>query len=273
MAMMKERMQELEEISIECNNLKQIVQDHVEASIAGLTEFSTFSSIVQTLISTQSDRLEILSQMSGCWSRNSMEQTHVMPSSTLLRDCNTGYPDVPSEDAMWDHARMPNNDVRIIMRFNVDKMEYSVGREPVHAIHVECIGDSKVQDSKGNLVETRETYFLKKDLLRAINKCLPAFLSKKDLTGLIKSKPRAFNTDRATLARVEWTSSDSLSDLWLPKLKAFAASNPSRGLAFIHKCHIAEILQSALNQLNSGKVKDADVWLKALKALQDTLNR
>ena len=88
-------------------------------------------------------------------------------------------------------------------------------------------------------------------------------MEKKDLTGLIRGRPKSFNIDRTVLRK---------SELWLPTLEGFATSNPSRSVAFIHESHIPEIALHAVNQVNAKKVKDAEIWQRALEALHDILS-
>lgn len=263
-----ERVQELEYISTEYHSLKQDVLQYIETSESGLREFVSLHRAVHAFSESQIDRLEVLSRMTG-YSGLPYRDVEQGPLVSVHDD-----PDTPgdSENARTEHDGNLHAAHEYCMRFDVKRIEYEQGKEPVHAIRVDCMHEEGFRDTKGNLVETGEIYFLKKDVVRGINSCLPPSMAKKDLTGLIRGRPKSFNIDRTVLRKVEWRSSDPQSELWLPTLEGFATSNPSRSVAFIHESHIPEIALHAVNQVNAKKVKDAEIWQRALEALHDILS-
>lgn len=148
--------------------------------------------------------------------------------------------------------------------FNVQRLPISHGVH-VHAILVEPLHERAVD--KDNVPIQKGTYFMQKDMVRALNGILPKTMKKSDLSDVIKRDGMRFNLPN--LEEVQCFCNDAADEGWLGDFENFAASNNPRGIRFIHFSHLEEMYARMCAQVQAKRSLCPQTKEEVVKALTD----
>lgn len=190
-------------------------------------------------------------------------------------------PITPYDEGDLGHATVAESDFVEYdesLIFRVEEVKwYDEDHEGVHPIKVQPT-EEHTTDRDGNPIE-EGMYFLQKDLVRAINSCVPESMKKNDLSDLItvdKKNNRhikKFNIPKSMLLKYHWFCNDTDDEGWLKDFLAFATKYAPKGVSFCHSFHVQEICDKLEAQLQKRREPKKVEWLDKLRILRFSLNR
>lgn len=148
--------------------------------------------------------------------------------------------------------------------FNVTRICISLGAR-VHVVGVEPMQEGAVD--KDGIPIGKGTYFMQKDMVRALNSILPKTMKKTDLSDVIKRDGMRFNLPN--LEEVQCFCNDPEDEGWLEDFEDFAKSRNPRGIRFIHFSHLEEMCNRICAQVQAKRSLSPQNKEEVIAALMD----
>lgn len=259
----------------ECNELKHHIRTQIETTSYGLEHFESVCDIFSSFHRAQKNSMEDLRCLVG---------DRVLDEHDSREDNGPTMPQIPItpyDEGDERRAAIVEDDIGEqdeSLVFQVERVKWcDEEHEGVHPIHVRPM-EGHATDREGNPIE-EGTYFLQKDLVRAINTCVPESMKKNDLSDLItvdkknNRRIRKFNIGKTMLLNYHWFCNDTDDEGWLEDFLAFSTKYAPKGVSFCHSSHVQEICDKLEAQLQKRRESKKVEWLDKLGILRFSLNR
>lgn len=261
----------------EFNELKQHVRTQIENTRYSIGDFESVCDMMNRFYTAQKNSMDVFLHLIG---------DRVLDEHNIGEDNGPAVPQMPItpyDEGDPGHATVVESDLGDhdeSLIFRVERVKwYDEEHEGVHPIEVQLTeGEGHTTDRDGIPIE-EGTYFLQKDLVRAINSCVPESMKKNDLSDLItvdKKNNRCikkFNIPKSTLLKHHWFCNDADDEGWLKDFLAFATKYAPKGVSFCHSFHVQEICDKLEAQLQKRRESKKVEWLDKLSILRFSLNR
>jgi hypothetical protein len=268
-------MEQLLLVQQELNELKQHIRTQIENTRYSIEDFESVCDMMNRFYRAQ---------------KSSMDDFMLIIGDRVFDEHNSGedngpvmphMPITPYDEGDRGHATVAESDFVEYdesLIFRVEEVKwYDEDHEGVHPIKVQPT-EEHTTDRDGNPIE-EGMYFLQKDLVRAINSCVPESMKKNDLSDLItvdKKNNRhikKFNIPKSMLLKYHWFCNDTDDEGWLKDFLAFATKYAPKGVSFCHSFHVQEICDKLEAQLQKRREPKKVEWLDKLRILRFSLNR
>eukprot|EP00890_Picochlorum_soloecismus_P005477 jgi/Picsp_1/5930/NSC_03287-R1_---NA--- len=256
----------------ECNELKHHIRTQIETTSYGLEHFESVCDIFSSFHRAQKNSMEDLRCLVG---------DRVLDEHDSREDNGPTMPQIPItpyDEGDERRAAIVEDDIGEQDESLVERVKWcDEEHEGVHPIHVRPM-EEHATDREGNPIE-EGTYFLQKDLVRAINTCVPESMKKNDLSDLItvdkknNRRIRKFNIGKTMLLNYHWFCNDTDDEGWLEDFLAFSTKYAPKGVSFCHSSHVQEICDKLEAQLQKRRESKKVEWLDKLGILRFSLNR